>query len=245
MSVCPTTWRFCVTWCNQIRSNMPILIRHWLNVKRRTVWAAAWWATLAGSHRDCHQRACPRSANPNHDPLAKPTHGARIASMSVRLIWCITISHCVRLSANLTQVQGQAKEQAFHLTINTIAKTEKQGADVVTPIYQRRCSLLPTTDEYLHAVAKDGENSRQAPTDAGMATQWASYMCSQIMPVMSSPWWIAWRMWASEPKMAVASNRPCQVKWWRFGSMWRWSEKYLGQALAVIEAMKIEHTINP
>ena len=175
----------------------------------------------------------------NHDPFSK-TDAWRAYSHYERPF--DLVYHDKPLRAVISQVNEPAKEQAFHLTINAIAKAEKQGADVVTPIYQGDVRYLPTADDTFTLWLSDGET-------AGKRQQMQAWRHNEQVYVFSNHASDTITLVDSmahvgiEPQDggSLKSPMPGQVVAFRVNVG---DEVKKGQALAVIEAMKIEHTIN-
>lgn len=171
----------------------------------------------------------------NHDPFSK-TDAWRAYSHYERPF--DLVYHDKSLRAVISQIQGQA----FYLTINTIAKAEKQGADVVTPIYQGDVRYLATADDTFTLWLSDGAT-------AGKRQQMQAWRHNEQVHVFSNHASDTITLVDSmahvgiEPQDggSLKSPMPGQVVAFRVnvGDMVK-----KGQALAVIEAMKIEHTIN-
>ncbi|MCK6158350.1 acetyl/propionyl/methylcrotonyl-CoA carboxylase subunit alpha [Moraxella osloensis] len=171
----------------------------------------------------------------NHDPFSK-TDAWRAYSHYARPFELVY--HDKPLRAVISEVNGQA----FHLTINTIAKAQKQGADVVTPIYQGDVRYLPTADDTFTLWLSDGET-------AGKRQQIQAWRHNERVYVFSNHASDTITLVDSmahvgiEPQDggSLKSPMPGQVVAFRVNVG---DEVKKGQALAVIEAMKIEHTIN-
>lgn len=140
------------------------------------------------------------------------------------------------------QINEQAKEQAFHLTINTIAKAEKQGADVVTPIYQGDVRYLATADDTFTLWLSDGETAGKRQQMQAWRHNEQVYVfsnhASDVITLVDS---MAHVDIEPQDGGSLKSPMPGQVVAFRVNVG---DEVKKGQALAVIEAMKIEHTIN-
>ena len=179
----------------------------------------------------------------NHDPFSK-TDAWRAYSHYERPFDLVYHDKPLRavISQIQAQVQGQAKEQAFHLTINTIAKAEKQGADVVTPIYQGDVRYLPTADDTFTLWLSDGETAGKRQQMQAWRHNEQVYVfsnhASDVITLVDSMAHVG-----IEPQDggSLKSPMPGQVVAFRVNVG---DEVKKGQALAVIEAMKIEHTIN-
>ena len=175
----------------------------------------------------------------NHDPFSK-TDAWRAYSQYERPF--DLVYHDKPLRAVISQLNEQAKEQAFHLTINTIAKTEKQGADVVTPIYQGDVRYLPTADDTFTLWLSDGETAGKRQQMQAWRQHEQVYVfsnhASDVITLVDSMAHVG-----IEPQDggSLKSPMPGQVVAFRVNVG---DEVKKGQALAVIEAMKIEHTIN-
>lgn len=175
----------------------------------------------------------------NHDPFSK-TDAWRAYSHYARPF--DLVYHDKPLRAVISQLNEQAKEQAFHLTLNAIAKAEKQGADVVTRIYQGDVRYLPTADDTFTLWLSDGET-------AGKRQQMQAWRHNEQMHVFSNHASDTITLVDSMAHVgeeaqdggSLKSPMPGQVVAFRVNVG---DEVKKGQALAVIEAMKIEHTIN-
>ena len=175
----------------------------------------------------------------NHDPFSK-TDAWRAYSNYERPFELVY--HDKPLHAVISQLNEQAKEQAFHLTINAIAKAQKQGADVVTPIYQGDVRYLPTADDTFTLWLSDGET-------AGKRQQMQAWRHNEQVHVFSNHASDTITLVDSMAHVgedaqdggSLKSPMPGQVVAFRVNVG---DEVKKGQALAVIEAMKIEHTIN-
>lgn len=171
----------------------------------------------------------------NHDPFSK-TDAWRAYSHYARPF--DLVYHDKPLRTVISEVNGQA----FHLTINTIAKAQKQGADVVTPIYQGDVRYLATADDTFTLWLSDGET-------AGKRQQMQAWRHNEQVHVFSNHASDFITLVDSmahvgiEPQDggSLKSPMPGQVVAFRVNVG---DEVKKGQALAVIEAMKIEHTIN-
>lgn len=171
----------------------------------------------------------------NHDPFSK-TDAWRAYSHYARPF--DLVYHDKPLRAVISQIN----EQAFHLTLNAIAKAEKQGADVVTRIYQGDVRYLPTADDTFTLWLSDGET-------AGKRQQMQAWRHNEQMHVFSNHASDTITLVDSMAHVgeeaqdggSLKSPMPGQVVAFRVNVG---DEVKKGQALAVIEAMKIEHTIN-
>ena len=179
----------------------------------------------------------------NHDPFSK-TDAWRAYSHYARPFDLVYHDKLLRavISQIQAQVQGQAKEQAFHLTINTIAKAQKQGADVVTPIYQGDVRYLPTADDTFTLWLSDGETAGKRQQIQAWRHNEQVYVfsnhASDTITLVDS---MAHVGEEAQDGGSLKSPMPGQVVAFRVNVG---DEVKKGQALAVIEAMKIEHTIN-
>lgn len=179
----------------------------------------------------------------NHDPFSK-TDAWRAYSHYERPFDLVYHDKPLRavISQIQAQVQGQAKEQAFHLTINAIVKAEKQGADVVTPIYQGDVRYLPTADDTFTLWLSGGETAGKRQQMQAWRHNEQVYVfsnhASDVITLVDSMAHVG-----IEPQDggSLKSPMPGQVVAFRVNVG---DEVKKGQALAVIEAMKIEHTIN-
>ncbi|ATW71330.1 acetyl/propionyl/methylcrotonyl-CoA carboxylase subunit alpha [Moraxella osloensis] len=179
----------------------------------------------------------------NHDPFSK-TDAWRAYSHYARPF--DLVYHDKPLQAVISQiqaqVQGQAKEQAFHLTINAIAKAEKQGADVVTPIYQGDVRYLATADDtftlWLSDEATAGKRQQMQAWRHNEQVYVFSNHAGDVITLVDS---MAHVGEEAQDGGSLKSPMPGQVVAFRVNVG---DEVKKGQALAVIEAMKIEHTIN-
>ena len=175
----------------------------------------------------------------NHDPFSK-TDAWRAYSQYERPF--DLVYHDKPLRAVISQINEQAKEQAFHLTINTIAKTEKQGADVVTPIYQGDVRYLPTADDTFTLWLSDGEKAgKRQQMQAWRHNEQVHVFSNHASDVITLVDSMAHVGIEPQDGGSLKSPMPGQVVAFRVNVG---DEVKKGQALAVIEAMKIEHTIN-
>ena len=179
----------------------------------------------------------------NHDPFSK-TDAWRAYSQYERPFDLVYHDKPLRavISQIQAQVQGQAKEQAFHLTINAIVKAEKQGEDVVTPIYQGDVRYLPTADDTFTLWLNDGETAGKRQQMQAWRHNEQVYVfsnhASDVITLVDS---MAHVGEEAQDGGSLKSPMPGQVVAFRVNVG---DEVKKGQALAVIEAMKIEHTIN-
>ena len=179
----------------------------------------------------------------NHDPFSK-TDAWRAYSHYARPFDLVYHDKPLRavISQIQAQVQGQAKEQAFHLTINTIAKAQKQGADVVTPIYQGDVRYLATADDTFTLWLSDGETAgKRQQMQAWRHNEQVHVFSNHASDVITLVDSMAHVGIEPQDGGSLKSPMPGQVVAFRVNVG---DEVKKGQALAVIEAMKIEHTIN-
>lgn len=171
----------------------------------------------------------------NHDPFSK-TDAWRAYSHYERPF--DLVYHDKPLRAVISEVNGQT----FHLTINAIAKAEKQGADVVTPIYQGDVRYLPTADDtftlWLSGGATAGKRQQMQAWRHNEQVYVFSNHASDFITLVDS---MAHVGEEAQDGGSLKSPMPGQVVAFRVNVG---DEVKKGQALAVIEAMKIEHTIN-
>ena len=179
----------------------------------------------------------------NHDPFSK-TDAWRAYSHYARPFELVYHDKPLRavISQIQAQVQGQAKEQAFHLTINAIVKAEKQGADVVTPIYQGDVRYLPTADDTFTLWLSDGETAgKRQQIQAWRHNEQVHVFSNHASDFITLVDSMAHVGIEPQDDGSLKSPMPGQVVAFRVNVG---DEVKKGQALAVIEAMKIEHTIN-
>lgn len=175
----------------------------------------------------------------NHDPFSK-TDAWRAYSHYARPF--DLVYHDKSLQAVISQTNEQAKEQAFHLTINAIAKAEKQGADVVTPIYQGDVRYLATADDTFTLWLSDGETAgKRQQMQAWRHNEQVNVFSNHASDIITLVDSMAHVGIEPQDGGSLKSPMPGQVVAFRVNVG---DEVKKGQALAVIEAMKIEHTIN-
>lgn len=171
----------------------------------------------------------------NHDPFSK-TDAWRAYSHYARPF--DLVYHDKPLRTVISEVNGQA----FHLTINTIAKAQKQGADVVTPIYQGDVRYLATADDTFTLWLSDGETAgKRQQMQAWRHNEQVHVFSNHASDVITLVDSMAHVGIEPQDGGSLKSPMPGQVVAFRVNVG---DEVKKGQALAVIEAMKIEHTIN-
>ena len=171
----------------------------------------------------------------NHDPFSK-TDAWRAYSHYARPF--DLVYHDKPLQAVISQIQGQA----FYLTLNAIAKAEKQGADVVTPIYQGEVRYLPTADDTFTLWLSDGATAgKRQQMQAWRHNEQVHVFSNHASDVITLVDSMAHVGEEAQDGGSLKSPMPGQVVAFRVNVG---DEVKKGQALAVIEAMKIEHTIN-
>lgn len=142
----------------------------------------------------------------------------------------------------LRAVISQVKGQEFHLTISDVAKAEGRGADTLTPVYQGDVRYLPNADDTFTLWLSNGESAgKRQQLQAWLHNEQVYVFGNQASDVITLVDSMAHVGEDAQDGGSLKSPMPGQVVAFRVnvGDVVK-----KGQALAVIEAMKIEHTIN-
>ena len=148
------------------------------------------------------------------------------------------VYHDQPLRAVISQMHGQA----FKLTIHDVSKADGHGTDNLTPLFNGSVRYLPNADDTFTLWLSDGESAgKRQQLQAWRHDEQVYIFANHASDVITLVDSLAHVGEDAQDSGSLKSPMPGQVVAFRVNVG---DAVKKGQALAVIEAMKIEHTIN-